>query len=203
MLAFCGRYCWINQYWRKNFRLFSLTLTFSFSARSSVAVLCGAAAAFFFNSPSFFSCLAHKRWMEELVPNKQTNGNIQNDELFLHTPPKWIHESCEWVWSKIQMLACVRTRSMVFLPCLTEYVCACVCVWVVLGWNVVSNLIVAVYFIHLLRVDNDFLGNLSIENYVWRETRLLKMRRKKHTKFVCWTEKVKRALIACRVYWMQ
>lgn len=43
---------------------------------------------FFLHSPSFFSCLAHKIWMEELVPNKQTNGNIQNDELFLHTPPK-------------------------------------------------------------------------------------------------------------------
>lgn len=78
MLAFCGRYCWINQYWWKNFRLFFLILTLYFSIRSSVsvlccAVLCGAAAVFSssFRLHSFRVLHTKDGWKSSYRTNKQ------------------------------------------------------------------------------------------------------------------------------------
>lgn len=78
LLAFCGRYSWINQYWWKE--------------NSSCCYCCF----FFFEKKSSHSRLAHKRWMEELIapqPNKQI-AKIQNEKLFPHYRNEW----SEWSW---------------------------------------------------------------------------------------------------------
>lgn len=103
MLAFCGRYCWINQYWWKNFRLFFYAHSVSVSIALSL-----------FLSPShsfslyhsFSSSSAHKRWMEKRThrTNERTNKQMVTFKTtnYFCTQAKWRRKL--WMaWSKIQV----------------------------------------------------------------------------------------------------